>query len=132
MNEKEYLGRLSKLSEDGRKTILHAQEKYGDNHWWLSEDPLVIARYQLFENIGMSDLDVQIAGLQKLLGRPVYHQELAFDVEELREEAKVAIWKLEGGESLETPFDYQLKKVHEAMQLLENNGVKTIVRVTDD
>ncbi|VVB59632.1 Uncharacterised protein [uncultured archaeon] len=134
MKEKEYHDKMSRLlPKDRQETLLSAMEKYGDNKWWLSENPVIIARYQLFENTCMvPDIGKILVGLQKLLGRPVYHHDLAFDVEGLREEAKVAIWKLEGGESLETPFNYKLKKVYESIQLLKNNGPEVIVKETED
>jgi hypothetical protein len=46
-----------KQDEERRKNLEAARARYGDNHWWESEDPRRRAAYQLLENTLMYDLD---------------------------------------------------------------------------
>lgn len=65
----------SKDYERRQNNCLTAMSKYGENHWWLSQDTLEIAKYQLSEDILLVPFDKFHKGLEKLLGRPVFTSE---------------------------------------------------------
>ena len=116
---------IGTLPDENRRNILKTMQKYGENKWWNSNDPLYVARYQIFEDILMVPFDRYHEGIEKLLGRPVYTHEFGLNPEELRQEARQAIQKLEKGESLEQSPDYQARKFGEGMkQLADYMGSK--------
>ncbi|MBU0930121.1 MAG: hypothetical protein KJ623_03540 [Nanoarchaeota archaeon] len=84
------------LPQKNINALRTAMQKYGDNHWWESKDPVEIARYQVFENILMSDFSKYHEGIEKLVERPVYTHEFALNVEGLRQEDSEAIARLDG------------------------------------
>ena len=79
------------LPQENIDQVKAAMKKYGDNRWWESQDPEVIARYQFFEGIIMSDFGTFHRGLEILVGRPVYVHELALNREGLTREVQEAI-----------------------------------------
>ena len=84
-------------SDESRANVIRVMEKYGDNKWWESNDPEYIARYQLFEDILMVDFSTFHEGVEKLLDRPVWTHEFGINVDELREEARIAIHRRDVG-----------------------------------
>lgn len=95
-----------------------AMEKYGDNHWWESKDPIEIAMYQIFEDILMAEFSKFHEGLEKLLGRPVFTHELGLDIRGLREEAKLGIKRLKRG--IGTSDEYKETAVRRSIEMLED------------
>jgi hypothetical protein len=79
------------LPAKDKESVTKAVAKYGDNKWWLSEDPAEIARYQLFEPILLVPFGKFHEGTEKLLGRPVYTTEFALSLDGLKKEANAAI-----------------------------------------
>ena len=73
-----------------------AMQKYEGNHWWESKDPVEVAKYQVFEDILMTDFSTFHEGVEKLVGRPVYTHEFGLNVEGVRAEAREAIARMEG------------------------------------
>ena len=88
--EKEYLNKGEKIPEETKIIINNALRKYGDNKWWLSEDPKVIGYYQLFEEILIVNFSKFHEGVEKLLGRPVWTHEFGLNIGKLREDAQLA------------------------------------------
>jgi hypothetical protein len=78
----------SDLSQGRISRTREAMQKYGDNHWWESDDDLEIAMYQISEGIRMVDFSRYRRGLDQLMGRHVSTLELAANMEDLREEAE--------------------------------------------
>jgi hypothetical protein len=84
------------LPQANKEAALAAMEKYGDNRWWLSKDPVEIAKYQLFEDTLLVDFTVLHRGVNGLLGRLVLTPEFgSLNMEGLRKEAKEAIRRRE-------------------------------------
>ena len=109
---------IDTLPQENKKNILNTMKKYGDNKWWNSNDPLYVARYQVFEDILMVPFDRYHEGIEKLLGRPVYTHEFGLNAEGLKQEVREAIKKLEGGKSLEQTDEYQAQRVVESFKQL--------------
>lgn len=109
---------LDTLPPENKRNVLQTMTKYGDNKWWNSNDPLYVARYQVFEDILMVPFDRYHEGIEKLLGRPVYTHEFGLNVEGLKQEAREAIRKLEEGRSLKQAKEYQAQKVVDSFKLL--------------
>lgn len=124
---------LDELNPEARKNVEETIAKYPSNKWWRSDDPVEIAKYQLFEKILMVDFGKFHEGVVKLLGRPVFTHEFGLNYDGLKEEATKAIALLDNGESLETSEEYKLKKVQESMDSLnkfcEKRG-KVLIRVS--
>jgi len=107
----------SQLSQETRETIKITMEKYRDNRWWESEDPLQIAMYQIFEDILIVDFDKYHQGLEKLVGRPVFTHEFGISREALREEARMGIRRLKKG--IGTSDEYKQTAVRKSIEMLE-------------
>jgi hypothetical protein len=88
--EKEYLNKGEKIPEETKIIINNTLRKYGDNKWWLSEDPKVIGYYQLFEEILVVNFSKLHEGVEKLLDRPVWSHEFGLNIYKLREDAQLA------------------------------------------
>jgi hypothetical protein len=89
---------LDTLSDENRERALKTMRKYGNNRWWRSNDPLEVAKYQVFEDTLLVQFSLYHEGVEKLVGRPVYTHEFAsIFVDGLREEAKKAIELREKG-----------------------------------
>jgi len=84
------------LAPENVDALKGAMQKYGSNHWWESKDPVEVARYQVFEDILMTDFSTFHEGVEKLVGRPVYTHEFGLNVEGVRTEAREAIARMEG------------------------------------
>lgn len=122
---------LDEFEPEARKNVEETIAKYSNNKWWRSDDPVEIAKYQLFEEILMVDFSTFHEGVEKLLGRPVFTHEFGLNYDGLKEEATKAIALLDSGESLETSEEYKVRKVHESIDSLNNfyekRGKKVIV-----
>lgn len=118
---------LDTLPEENRSRVLNTMKRYGKNHWWMSDDTIEIATYQLFEPILLVDFGAFHSGLEKLLGRPVFTHELGLNYGGLKQEASQAIARREMGFNLEQTNEYQSRKVKESFKLLEDYGKKVIV-----
>lgn len=96
MKDEEYLRSIGfeSLPDKNKRLIREVAHKYGENKWWLSDDPAVGARYQLFEDVLMLSFDWFKVGVEKLLGRSVRPFEFAVK-EHLQREAKEPIERLE-------------------------------------
>ena len=116
---------LDELKPENRKDVEETISKYPDYKWWRSDDPVEIAKYQIFETILMTDFSKFHEGIEKLLGRPVYTHEFGLNYDGLKEEAKKAIALLNSGESLETSNEYKIKKVQESINSLNDYCIKT-------
>lgn len=65
------------VKEENQSACLEAMEKYGDNQWWLSDDPKVRAYYQVNEPLLLLSSVPQFReDLDKLLNRPVFTHDL--------------------------------------------------------
>jgi hypothetical protein len=113
------------LPRENIDNLKRAMAKYSGNRWWESEDPVTIARYQIFERIFMSStFSIFHEGLEKLLGRAVYTHEIGLNIEGIRAEASEAIARLDSKsapldkriaqereiQGIQTLFDYAEKK----------------------
>lgn len=98
MEYEEYIKkRFGRLPEENKRNVIGVMQKYGDNHWWESEDLIEIAMYQLFEPVTIVSFDMFHEGLEKLLDRKIEIHELGINAEGLREEAVYAIKRLKTG-----------------------------------
>ena len=116
---------LDELLPEVRKNAEEVIAKYPNNKWWRLDDPIEIAKYQLFEEILMVDFSTFHEGVEKLLGRPVFTHEFGLNYDGLKEEATKAIALLDSNESLETPEKYKIKKVQESIDSLNEYCDKT-------
>lgn len=81
---------LRDADEKGREDIALVAAKYGDNHWWESEDLRELAYYQIAEPVLMCEFSDFHKGIERLLGRPVWTHEFGVNMDGLREEARKA------------------------------------------
>lgn len=92
MEEEEYEEKMKKLPEENQKAMQETMAKYGDYHWWLSDNPVEIAMNQLFEDVLLVDFGGFHKGVEELLGRPVWTHEFGYlNHKGLQEEAKNAL-----------------------------------------
>jgi hypothetical protein len=56
--------------------LLRTMRKYGDNRWWESNNPVVLAYHQAKERILLISLDQYVEGASKICGRPVFTHDL--------------------------------------------------------
>lgn len=109
---------IDSLPEENKRAVLDTMRKYGDNKWWMSNDLLEVARYQIFEPILMVPFSRFHEGIEKLLGRPIYTHEFGVNYEGLKAEANEAIQRLERGENQERSIDYKAQKIAEGFRRL--------------
>ena len=95
-----------------------AMQKYGDNYWWESKEPIEVAMYQVFEDFFMTDFSTFHEGLEKLVGRPVFIHELGLNIEGIREEARLGIKRLKKG--IDTSEGYKQTAVRKSIEMLED------------
>lgn len=110
------------LPDQNRANIKRAMGKYGDNHWWTSEDPVTIATYQLFEEILLVDFGIFHKGLETALGRPVFTHEFGLNQEGLKRELFER--QNDGGLYTATSEEYKAKKFLESMAQLTDFAVR--------
>ena len=84
------------LAQEYVNALRIAMQKYGNNRWWESKDPVEIAKYQVFEDVLMTNFSTFHEGLEKLIGREVYTHEFGLNVKGIRQEARKAIAKMKG------------------------------------
>jgi hypothetical protein len=99
MNVDNYLKQKNiSLETTTYRKLLVALEKYGDNHWWMADDPRVRAYYQALDENSPLILPYQqyISDLIVLLGRDVHTSEIRMSNREiLRQEVEQAWQKNE-------------------------------------
>ena len=124
------------LPQENIDNLKRAMAKYGDNRWWESEDPVTIARYQIFENIFMSStFSIFHEGLEKLLERAVYTHELGLNMKGIRAEASEAIARLD---SKAPPLDKgiaeerELKGIQALFDYAKKSGKAIISTIPQD
>ena len=81
--------RWAAVSLGDKKMTFEAIAKYGDNKWWLSEDPKTVARYQMFEPVLLVDFQLFKEGVGQFLGREIYTHDLIG--KKIKEELRQAI-----------------------------------------
>ena len=91
MDERTYEKKMAQLPKENRQAMHDAMEKYGNNHWWLSDEPKIIAQNQLFEDCLLVPFALFHKGIEELLGRPVWTHEFGTNIKGLREEATKVI-----------------------------------------
>ena len=124
VNEDYILQRFGRdLPKENVHKLITAMQKYGENYWWESKDPVQIAMYQVFEPILMTDFSAYHEGLEKLVGRPVFTHDLGLNAEGLREEARLGIRRLKKG--IGTSPEYKGEAVMRSIQMLEDFCKKT-------
>ncbi|MBU0894727.1 MAG: hypothetical protein KKF48_00490 [Nanoarchaeota archaeon] len=81
------------MSPKEAREVMKVMQKYGDNHWWESDDPMEIAKHQIFEDVLLTNFKTYHQGLATLIGRSIEVGELSSKkyTEKLRKEAKDAI-----------------------------------------
>ncbi|MCX6710120.1 MAG: hypothetical protein NTV63_04195 [Candidatus Woesearchaeota archaeon] len=124
------------LPQENVDSLKRAMAKYGDNRWWESEDPVTIAKYQVFERILMSDFSIFSEGLEKLLERPVYTHELGRNnIKCVQAEASEAIARLD---SKAPPLDKgiaeerELKGIQALFDYAKKSGKAIISTIPQD
>jgi len=88
--EKEYINRNQIMPEETKFIIDNTLRIYGDNKWWLSEDPKVIGYHQLFEEVLLVSFSKFHEGIEKLLGRPVWTHEFGINMDNIKRDAQLA------------------------------------------
>ncbi len=86
--------RYGELTSENVVAIQTAMDKYRENHWWESKDPLEVAMYQIFEEILLVKFDLFHKGIEKLLDRPVFTHEFGLNYKGLEEEVRQALSRL--------------------------------------
>lgn len=112
-----YLRRIGiQAGDEAWRKCMDAMEKYGDNRWWLSEDPRERAYYQLKEKILLMSLKQFHGDVEKLLNRDVLIHEISSD--RLKQEAERA-WRYGVGC---TSNKERQERFEESIQDLRNMG----------
>lgn len=69
---------------------LAAMDKYGTNHWWSSDDPAKIAKYQMNESLLLVPFIKLQNALESVLKRTVAPDEIHYCNDALRAEVEAA------------------------------------------
>jgi hypothetical protein len=64
------------LPQAERNAYLSVTAKYGENRWWLSSDPVEIARHQVDEAMILAPLGMFREGIKRLIGRYASEEEM--------------------------------------------------------
>ena len=112
-------------SFDTVKKYLEQMEKFGDNHWWLSEDKRVLGYYQLMNPILLVSFDKFHEALEFLLGRPVWTHEMGLNYEGLKAEAERAFKGTQDSE------EQKAESIKKSFEQLADLG-KTVIGVVVD
>lgn len=116
---------LSELPDKNKTSIIETMNKYDGNLWWESKDLVFVAMFQIFEPVLMVDFSDFHAGLEKLLGRPVFTHEMGINLDGLKQEAKEAIKQIHNNESLETSQQHKdkmlIKSIDDLQQFCDEN-----------
>lgn len=117
---------LNELPEKNKTTVIETMNKYDGNLWWESKDLVFVAMFQIFEPVLMVDFSDFHAGLEKLLGRPVFTHEMGININRLKQEAKEAVKLIHNNESLETSQQYKdetvMKSIDGLQRFCDENG----------
>lgn len=121
---------VNKTSEDQEtyetvKKCLDQMEKFGDNHWWNSEDKKVLGYYQLMNPILLVAFDKFHEALEFLLGRPVWTHEMGLNYEGLKAEAERAFNGMQDSE------DQKAESIKKSFEQLADLGKPVIGVVVD-
>lgn len=76
-----------------KKKIFRAIAKYKNNKWWLSKNPIEVAKYQIFEPVFLSDFALVWEGTNRILGRNVLFREFGSGIKCLRKEVREVLRK---------------------------------------
>ncbi len=85
------------LSEKLKDEYREAKAKYGNNHWWKSDEAIIVIKHQIDEPYQFVYLPDYLAMLGEFLERPVCHADYSFNQATLKEEVKLAIKRSEEG-----------------------------------
>jgi hypothetical protein len=96
MKNEEYLKQKNVTPQTTYRELLEVLESYGDNHWWVSEDPRTRAYYQALDQSSPLILPYQqyIADLTILLGREVQVYEIRMSNRTMLTEEVEQAWKV--------------------------------------
>src|SRR5689334_8055839 len=96
MKNEEYLKQKNVTPQTTYRELLEVLESYGDNHWWVSEDPRTRAYYQALDQSSPLILPYQqyIADLTILLGREVQVYEIRMSNRTMLTEDVEQAWKV--------------------------------------
>lgn len=109
---------LGPLPQENRQTCLEAMDKYGDNRWWLSNDPKERAYHQIKEPVLLyKSFEDFHADLSVLLNRSVFTHEVTSNNFKLEVERA---WKYNVGC---TSDKERLERFAESLQELEDRGI---------
>ena len=116
--------KLSELPEKNKAFVIETMNKYDGNLWWESKDLVFVAMFQIFEPVLMVGFSDFHAGLEELLGRPVFTHEMG--INGLKQEAKEAVKRIHNNESLETSQQYKnemvMKSIDDLQRFCDENG----------
>jgi hypothetical protein len=91
MKEETYKKKMATVPKDNQEAMHNAMEKYGKDHWWLSDEPKIIAQHQILEDCLLVPFALFHKGVEELLGRRVWTHEFGTNTKGLREEATKVI-----------------------------------------
>ncbi len=72
-------------------------EKYKDDPWWESDNPVYVLKHQIEEPWPVISVPDYLGMLEKFLERPVCHLDFGFNYQGLQEEVRLAIKRKEQG-----------------------------------
>ncbi len=75
-----------KTTQTRAERLAAARATYGDNHWWESTDPLVLAYHQIHEPVLCMDWSVFHAAVEEVVEHPVWTHQFVTDHVELENE----------------------------------------------
>ena len=97
MNNADYLKQKNVSSQTSTyRELLEVLDSYGDNHWWVSDDPRTRAYYQTLDETHALILPYRqyVIDLTALLGREVHLSEIRMSNKALLKEEVEQAWKI--------------------------------------
>jgi len=97
MNNADYLKQKNVSPQTSTyRELLEVLDSYGDNHWWVSDDPRTRAYYQTLDETHALILPYRqyVIDLTALLGREVHLSEIRMSNKALLKEEVEQAWKI--------------------------------------
>lgn len=107
------------------QNCLEAMAVWGNNRWWLSDDPKERAYHQINEEFLLMSFSQFHGDVEKLLNRPVFTHE--FVSPKFREEAERA-WKYDVGCTSDAERQERIAESVKSLQMIaQEHGKETII-----
>jgi hypothetical protein len=116
------------MCNENEVRVNEAKAKYGDNHWWESDDLLTVAYYQMNEPILLIDFSKFHESVEFAIGSPVWTHQFGTMYDALKAMVDQAWEKRNsGGISRTDKQDNEMEVLHELVNFASKENVTIFV-----